>query len=114
MRRHLRWLGTAALTAAVGAALSVSGGAGSATRADAAPPRADDPPVVRLSRNRFISDFTIVPVGATVTFRNDESDPDDVHDVCAEAGSVVSPAVAPGGSWSYTFASEGFWHNLCS
>lgn len=69
---------------------------------------------VSMRNNRFVSDFLVVPVGSTVVFTNEESDPTRNHDVSAFDGSFYSPSLLPGESWTYTFTAEGFYQYYCS
>lgn len=94
--------------------LSAVTGAPSTPVATAASVRGQETQVVSMVNNRFVSDFLIVTVGGTVQFRNDEGDPSVKHDIYSEDGTLLSPVIAPGESWSFTFGSEGFWHYLCS
>ena len=111
---------TATVALAVMAALSSSGArpvqarpVGGVAQVVSAP-AADEATAVSMKNNRFISDFTMVPVGTTVTFRNDETNPFVLHDVYSDDGVILSPVIAPGESWTFTFSTEGFWHILCS
>lgn len=112
MRRRI-WR-AATVGAVIAAGLVPAFGDGAAVRTVTAAARSQEPQVVSLVDNRFVSDFVIVTVGGTVTFRNDEADPTVLHDVYSEDGMLLSPVIASGESWSYTFGSEGFWRYYCS
>jgi plastocyanin len=76
--------------------------------------QAAEPWLVTMSRDRFYSDYTIINVGDTIMFRNDEEDPTNGHDVQAVDGSFISPYIRPGESWSFTFNTEGYYDYYCS
>jgi plastocyanin len=110
-KRHL-----ARLAALVGAPLltaMVMLGGQAAGGASVARAQSDTGPLITMSDNRYHSDYTIVNVGDTVTFRNDEVD-DTKHDVAADDNSFGSPVIHPGESWSFTFAAEGYYSFYCT
>ncbi|MFN8557133.1 MAG: cupredoxin domain-containing protein [Dehalococcoidia bacterium] len=78
------------------------------------PARAQDGAlVVRLVGDHYLPDTITAPVGATVTWSNDESDPTNEHNVIAPLGGFSSPNFLPGTTWSYTFTSPGEYGYFC-
>lgn len=65
-----------------------------------------------IIRNLAFNPATLnVAVGATVTWRNDDSVP---HTVTADGGSFASSAIPSGGSFSHTFSTAGVFAYHCS
>lgn len=68
---------------------------------------------VTMRRDRFSPDFEVIPVGTTVTWRNEEAGRTRAHDVYAEDGSFGSPQIAPRQDWAFTFTTEGYFQYFC-
>jgi plastocyanin len=71
---------------------------------------ADGGVVVPMQGKAFQPVEQTVPVGTTVTWVNQDAED---HDVYSDDGSVSSPSIPPGGSWSFTFAAPGTVHYIC-
>jgi plastocyanin len=66
---------------------------------------------VTIAKFMFGPDALTVPVGATVTWTNDDTDP---HTVVAKDGTFRSGALTKGGSYRHTFDKPGTYQYLCS
>ncbi len=66
---------------------------------------------VTIAKFMFGPDTLTVPVGATVTWTNDDTDP---HTVVAKDGSFRSAALTKGGTYQHTFDKPGTYQYLCS
>jgi amicyanin len=82
-----------------------------------APATAADSPAPQGGTAVSISDFKFnpatltVPVGATVTWTNQDEEP---HTVAAKDGSFHSPGLDTHGSYSFTFTAAGTYEYVCS
>ena len=66
---------------------------------------------VRIDDLAFTPATLTVAVGATVTWRNDDTVP---HTVTADGGTFTSPTLAPGATYSRTFSAAGTFPYHCS
>jgi plastocyanin len=66
---------------------------------------------VTIAKFMFGPDALTVPVGATVTWTNDDTDP---HTVVAKDGTFRSGALTKGGTYQHTFDKPGTYQYLCS
>jgi plastocyanin len=75
-----------------------------------------DAPVIPMQGNAFNPPQVVVPVGTTVTWANNDQED---HDVVpsdpnfALDPNFISPSVAPGTTWSYTFTVPGTYDYMC-
>ena len=65
---------------------------------------------VLIRQNTFIPDMMTIKVGETVTWVNQESY---LHDVVSDDRTFVSPRLATGQSYSFTFTKEGTYTYIC-
>jgi amicyanin len=77
---------------------------------------AESPPpqggtAVSISDFKFKPATLTVPVGATVTWTNQDEEP---HTIAAKDGSFHSPGLDTHGSYSFTFATPGSYDYVCS
>ncbi|TQF68296.1 plastocyanin [Rhodococcus spelaei] len=66
---------------------------------------------VKIENFAFDPASITVPVGATVTWTNDDQEP---HTVVADGGSFHSPGMDAGATFSYTFTAPGTFTYICS
>jgi plastocyanin len=66
---------------------------------------------VTIAKFMFGPDNLTVPVGTTVTWTNDDTDP---HTVVAKDGSFRSAVLAKGAGYQHTFDKPGTYRYLCS
>jgi plastocyanin len=130
MLRTIARLGPAVALAVTGLALSACGAVAEAHQTPAAPavtstqntPGTQDTAnmatvaessgtTVTIAKFMFGPDSLSVPVGATVTWTNDDTDP---HTVVAKDGSFRSGALTKGGAYQHTFDKPGTYQYLCS
>jgi plastocyanin len=122
MLRTIRRLGPAAAGLLVTClALSACGAVAKAEPAPAAPATMNLPDMtaagsassatVTIAKFMFGPDTLKVPVGATVTWTNQDDDP---HTVVAKDGSFRSGALNKGASYRHTFDKAGTYQYLCS
>jgi amicyanin len=81
----------------------------SATTADAPAPQGGT--AVAISDFKFNPATLTVPVGATVTWTNQDEEP---HTIAAKDGSFHSPGMDTHGTYSYTFTAPGSYDYVCS
>jgi amicyanin len=81
----------------------------SATTADAPAPQGAT--AVAISDFKFNPDTLTVPVGATVTWTNNDEEP---HTIAAKDGSFHSPGMDTHGTYSFTFTTAGSYDYICS
>jgi len=65
---------------------------------------------ILIRQNTFIPDMMTVKTGETVTWVNQESY---LHDVVSDDGTFVSPRLATGQKYSFTFTKEGTYTYIC-
>jgi plastocyanin len=75
----------------------------------AAPTTAGD--AISINNFAFVPATLTVPVGATVTWTNQDQEP---HTVVANDGSFRSPGLGTGATYSYTFPTAGSFDYTCS
>jgi plastocyanin len=75
----------------------------------ATPALADDP-MVTIGNFAFAPAELKVPVGTTVTFRNDD---DTIHSIVAPDGSFRSKGLDTGDTFSFTFSKPGEFAYIC-
>jgi plastocyanin len=75
----------------------------------AVPALADDP-MVTIGNFAFAPQELKVPVGTTITFRNDD---DMIHSIVAEDGSFRSKGLDTGDTFSFTFSKPGDYAYVC-
>jgi len=83
--------------------------AASSTAADAPAPQGGT--AVSISDFKFNPATLTVPVGATVTWTNQDEEP---HTIAAKDGSFHSPGMDTHGTYSYTFTAPGSYDYICS
>ncbi|KKS32334.1 MAG: Blue (Type 1) copper domain protein [Candidatus Collierbacteria bacterium GW2011_GWA1_42_60] len=66
---------------------------------------------VLIRQNTFVPETMTIKVGETVTWVNQESY---LHDVVSDDGTFVSPKMATGQRYSFTFTKEGTYTYICS
>ena len=66
--------------------------------------------LVKIGNFAFAPDNITVPVGTTVTFRNDD---DMIHSIVAEDGSFHSKGLDTGDEFSFTFSKPGDFAFVC-
>lgn len=81
----------------------------SATTADSPAPQGGT--AVSISNFKFNPATLTVPVGATVTWTNQDEEP---HTVAGEDGSFHSPGMDTHGTYSFTFTTPGSYDYICS
>jgi amicyanin len=81
----------------------------SATTADAPAPQGGT--AVAISDFKFNPATLTVPVGATVTWTNNDEEP---HTIAAKDGSFHSPGMDTHASYSFTFTTAGSYDYICS
>ena len=81
----------------------------SATAAD--PPAPQGGTAVAITDFKFSPATLTVPVGATVTWTNQDEEP---HTVAAKDGSFHSPGMDTHGIYSFTFTNPGSYDYICS
>lgn len=81
----------------------------SAMPAESPPPQGGT--AVSISDFKFKPATLTVPVGATVTWTNQDEEP---HTIAAKDGSFHSPGLDTHGSYSFTFATPGSYDYVCS
>lgn len=81
----------------------------SATTADAPAPQGGT--AVSISNFKFNPATLTVPVGATVTWTNQDEEP---HSVAGKDGSFHSPGMDTHGTYSFTFTTPGSYDYICS
>jgi plastocyanin len=100
------------VAAVVGGAATVRSGAGSAAAAGQETAPVAETLVVMVD-NRFHPDALVIAAGTTVVWRNEEADPQNAHDVLTLDGTLSSPLIFPGESWSFTFTVPGTYDYFC-
>jgi amicyanin len=81
----------------------------SATTADSPAPQGGT--AVSISNFKFNPATLTVPVGATVTWTNQDEEP---HSVAGKDGSFHSPGMDTHGTYSFTFTTPGSYDYICS
>jgi amicyanin len=81
----------------------------SATTADSPAPQGGT--AVSISNFKFNPATLTVPVGATVTWTNQDEEP---HTVAGKDGSFHSPGMDTHGTYSFTFTTPGSYDYICS
>jgi amicyanin len=81
----------------------------SATTADS--PASQGGTAVSITNFKFNPATLTVPVGATVTWTNQDEEP---HTVAGEDGSFHSPGMDTHGTYSFTFTTPGSYDYICS
>jgi amicyanin len=81
----------------------------SATTADS--PASQGGTAVSISNFKFNPATLTVPVGATVTWTNQDEEP---HSVAGKDGSFHSPGMDTHGTYSFTFTTPGSYDYICS
>ena len=81
----------------------------SATAAD--PPAPQGGTAVAITDFKFSPATLTVPVGATVTWTNQDEEP---HIIAAKDGSFHSPGMDTHGTYSFTFTNPGSYDYICS
>lgn len=66
---------------------------------------------VRINNFKFVPKELHVKTGTTVTWKNDDSAP---HNVVSSDGTLQSPNLQKGDSWSHTFNEKGEFNYICS
>ena len=84
--------------------------AAAGTAAPAALAEAGDANSVAMQGNLFLPTPQSVTSGVTVTWTNMDGED---HDVESIDGTLTSPLIPAGTSWSYTFTSPGEYHYFC-
>ena len=69
------------------------------------------PNAVTMMGNMFVLPEMTVPAGTTVTWTNNDAED---HDVATDDLTILSPAISPGQSFSFTFQAPGTYAYLCS
>ena len=82
-----------------------------ATSTDAAAAAAAEAPQIIIKNFMFSPAALTVPVGATVTWRNQDGEP---HTVTSDAGLFRSSALDTNETFSFRFEKPGVYHFLCS
>jgi plastocyanin len=117
MKRVLIAVAISGLTAACGAptaqygAVGAAGPSGAAPTATAAVAGTPAPQLVRAITFAFEPQTLTIPVGTTVTFRNDDGE---AHTFTADGGAFDSGQVAGGRSFSFTFSTPGTFAYHCN
>ena len=107
-------VGPAAVIAVVAVAVAVGGGAlwaqGDATSPTAEGSGAQGQSTISIAGFAFHEPTLTVPVGTTVEWVNNDST---THSIVAEDGSFLSPDLAPGETFTFTFDTAGTFGYLC-
>jgi plastocyanin len=69
--------------------------------------------VVRMQLDKYDPETITVPVGATITWSNEEEDPRNSHNVIDANGAFESTLTYPGETWSFTFDTPGEYVYYC-